>query len=53
MRGIIEEFMRKYGSKLCALAIMISSISVDVCRNGWYQPEEPEGLQDFLSGQRK
>lgn len=53
MRGIFEKFMRKHGSSLCALAILISSVSVDVCRGNWYQPKEPEGLQDFLKGQRK
>lgn len=53
MRERFEEFMHKYGNKLCALVILISSISVDTCHNSWYQPKEPEGLQDFLNKQRK
>lgn len=53
MRRKFEEFMHKHGSRLCDLAIMVGSVSVDACYGHWYQPKEPDGLQDFLKRQRK
>lgn len=40
--------MRRLIFKLCTFAETIASIAPNACRGSWYQPEEPEGLKEFL-----
>ena len=40
--------MRKLIFKLCTFVVTIATIAPNACRGNWYQPEEPEGLNEFL-----
>ncbi|MDE6626063.1 MAG: cyclic lactone autoinducer peptide [Lachnospiraceae bacterium] len=48
MKKIFTKFLCGNGEKLCALAVMLASVAPYCCRGNWYQPKEPEGLEDFL-----
>ena len=43
----VERFVRKKGNIIVALIAMISTVAVNGCTRQWYQPEEPEGLEEF------
>ena len=38
----------KSSGKLCAFAIGVAAIAPECCRGNWYEPEEPEGLEEVL-----
>lgn len=40
--------MTGIGMGLCALAVMVVPATVSACRFIWYQPEEPDNLNDFI-----
>jgi cyclic lactone autoinducer peptide len=48
VEGLFHKFMIKYGLKLSALAISIASVSTMCCRGIWYQPQEPDNLQQLF-----
>ena len=52
-RNKIRDFFRKYGSVLCSLAILASVHASDYCRTFWYEPEVPEGFEEFVKNIRK
>lgn len=41
--------MRNLVIKLCVFVAMIASVTPNVCRSNWYEPEEPEGLREFFN----
>ena len=41
-------FLVRYRGKLCAFAIGVAAIALECCRGSWYEPEEPEGLEEVL-----
>ena len=48
MRKALSGLLKKYGAVLCALAVLVTSQGVNVCRGMFYQPEEPENLRSLL-----
>lgn len=44
----VLEFLVRYSGKLCAFAIGVAAIAPECCRGSWYEPEEPEGLEEVL-----
>lgn len=44
----ILEFLVRHSGKLCAFAIGVAAIAPECCRGNWYEPEEPEGLEEVL-----
>jgi len=47
MRKNFVKFVNRYGTQICAIAVMAAGISSRGCRVIFYQPEEPEGLEAF------
>lgn len=48
MQSYFKNFIVKYGSKICALAVMIAPMGVLSCRCQFYQPKEPKELYKIL-----
>ena len=48
MIKVLSGFLNKHGAKLCALAVLVTAQSVNVCRGMFYQPEEPKNLRKLL-----
>lgn len=46
---ILSAFFIKNAAKICALAIGVTAIAGQACRAQWYEPEMPEGLEEFLA----
>lgn len=44
----VLEFLVKHSGKLCAFAIGVAAIAPECCCGNWYEPEEPEGLEEVL-----
>lgn len=49
---MILKLIQKYGSVICALAVFIASWGVNACRGGYFQPQEPENIDDFIRKHR-
>lgn len=45
----IKLFMRKHGVLLCNLAVLAAISMSNECKFLFYESEEPDGLDDFLS----
>lgn len=43
--------MRKLLYLLCTWVAAIATIAPNACRSNWYEPEEPEGLEEFFHRQ--
>ena len=43
----LEGFVKKNGNLIVALIAMVSTVAVNGCAKQWYQPVEPEGLNEF------
>lgn len=43
----LECFVKKNGNLIVALVAMVASVAVNGCKGQWYQPAEPEGLEEF------
>lgn len=52
MKKAIARLICKFGTQLCAVAMVIAPLVSDVCKNKYYQAEEPEGLDAFADSQR-
>ena len=52
MKKAISRLICKFGTQLCAVAMVIAPLVSDVCKNKYYQAEEPEGLDAFADSQR-
>lgn len=49
MKKTVTKLICKFGAQLCAVAMVIAPLVSDICRNKYYQPEEPEGLAAFAN----
>lgn len=49
----IKKFMRLIGNMLCMAACLVAPMASEVCRGKCYQPEEPEGLEEFVRKKKK
>jgi cyclic lactone autoinducer peptide len=45
----VKKFTYKAANVLCAFAVLIAPIAGRACRILFYEPEKPEGLDDFIS----
>lgn len=52
MKKAIARLICKFGTQLCAVAMVIAPLVSDVCKNKYYQPEEPEGFEAFVESRR-
>ena len=52
MKKTVNKLICKFGAQLCAVAMVIAPLVSDICRNKYYQPEEPEGLAAFANKHR-
>ena len=52
MKKTVTKLICKFGAQLCAVAMVIAPLVSDICRNKYYQPEEPEGLAAFANKHR-
>ena len=52
LKKFITKVLINNGTRLCALAVVMASIS-PMCRGNWYQPKEPDGLEEFLGRSKK
>ena len=48
LKKFITKVLINSGTRLCALSVVMASITPMCCRGSWYQPEEPDGLEEFL-----
>ena len=48
MRKWVSAFICKHGTRLCTLALAVSTVSVSFCRGMYYQPKEPDNLEEFV-----
>ncbi len=49
----IKLFMRKHGVLLCNLAVLAAISMSNECRCMFYEPEEPEGFEEFAKEIRR
>ncbi len=48
MQGLDKALLLKIARKICKIAITIAAVAPMCCRGNFYEPDEPEGLDDFL-----
>ena len=48
MEKMFKKFIQQHGKQICNTAAAMASIAPNCCRGHWYQPEEPNGLTEFL-----
>ena len=48
MRGKINDFFIKKAKVLCSFAVVAATFASNGCVTKWYQPKEPEGLEEFV-----
>ena len=51
MKESMIQLLVVYGAKICAWVTAIASLAPHCCRGTWYQPEEPEGVEEFFRKQ--
>lgn len=44
----LRKILVKYGNVLCALAVLVAPMAARTCRLLYYEPKEPEGLDEFV-----
>lgn len=49
----MERFLVKKASIVTALVKVVAASSSDFCRCMWYQPKEPDGLEEFAKRRKK
>ena len=52
MKKTVARLICKFGAQLCAVAMVIAPLVSDICRNNYYQPDEPEGFEVFANEHR-
>ena len=40
---------QKYGTAICALAVMVAPVAARSCKLLWYESEQPDGLDKFVA----
>lgn len=48
MIKVFNKLIMRYGLHISAFAVMVATLSSDLCRGEWYQPKEPENLNRIL-----
>lgn len=48
MKQRLKQVILKHASKMCAMVVSIASIAPVCCRGIWYQPDEPDGIEEFI-----
>lgn len=48
----IKRFLAKRASLVTALVMVVATSSANFCRCMWYQPKEPDGLDEFVKRER-
>ena len=49
----IKKLIVKSGKHLCALALMTAPVVAQSCRFCFYEPEVPEGMDEFAARKRR
>ena len=49
----MKNFLLKAANILCSLAILAAPLAERACRTIFYEPEQPEGLADFVRNNKK
>ena len=52
MTNAIKKFVMKYSATISAIIIFFAPSISQECRLLWYQPMEPEGLDEFVASNR-
>lgn len=47
MRKLMGLMVTKYGKLLCSIAITVTTVGLNSCRQQFYQPKEPENLREL------
>ena len=50
---IVRKLLVKAGRLLCACSVVISPLVVEGCKTRYYQPKEPDGLEEFAKKSRQ
>ena len=50
---ILRKLVVKAGRLLCACSVVISPLVVEGCKTRYYQPKEPDGLEEFAKKSRQ
>ena len=53
MRKMLEKAVCKFGTQLCALAVMAAPLASGLCKTMFYQPVEPDGLRKFAQDAKR
>lgn len=48
MKERLKQVILKHAHKICAIAVSVASIAPVCCRGNWYQPDEPDGIKEFV-----
>lgn len=48
----MKKFVFKAANILCSLAILAAPLAERACRTIFYEPEQPEGLADFVRSKK-
>ena len=50
MKKLIKKLVVRYGKELYKLAIGAGKIAQAACKGFYYEPKQPEGLDEFIAG---
>ncbi len=50
---MVRKIIEKYGKLICMVAVLITTFGLNDCKGSWYQPKEPEGLEEFIKNKRR
>lgn len=49
MKKTFSDIVVKYGTAICALAVMVAPVAARSCKLLWYESEQPDGLNKFVA----
>lgn len=49
MQGLDKALLLKIAGKICKIAITFAAVAPMCCRGNFYEPDEPEGLAEFIN----
>ena len=53
MKKTFSDIVVKYGTAICALAVMVAPVAARSCKLLWYESEQPDGLDKFVAENNK
>ena len=53
MKKTFSDIVVKYGTAICALAVMVAPVAARSCKLLWYESEQPDGLDKFVAEHKK